>query len=196
MSNYVRLIALCGRQGSGKTTAAKRICEKFGYTRIRFADRLKKMLVDGLGIDREYIDGDRKHESVPELCGRTARHGMITLGTEWGRNNIHKDIWVMALYRDMKRLVNEGCNKFVIDDLRFLSEEKWLNSLKYNSDIPIIITIIKLEREGAVISNHQSEREIDKIKEEWTIYNSNTLEGFHLSIDDVVKRFTNKQRSK
>jgi energy-coupling factor transporter ATP-binding protein EcfA2 len=192
VDNRVSLIAICGRQGSGKTTAAKHL-EKVGYTRIRFADRLKKMLREGLGIPDEYIDGYKKNESCEWLCGRTARHAMVTLGTEWGRRKIHKDIWVMALYRDMKHLINYcGYRKFVIDDLRFLSEEKWLRSLKYSSDIPITVTIIKLEREGVIISDHQSEREVDKINEDWIIYNNNSIESLEQSIIDTIKRSTTK----
>lgn len=60
------------------------ILEKVGYTRIRFADRLKKMLREGLGIPDEYIDGYKKNESCEWLCGRTARHAMVTLGYRMG----------------------------------------------------------------------------------------------------------------
>lgn len=183
----ISVIALCGRQGAGKTTAALHLLHR-GYFRIRFANALKKMLRDGLGISDEYIDGPKKEFPCPELCGRTARHAMITLGTEWGRRKIHRDIWVHSLFREMRKLINEGYDKFVIDDLRFLTEEKWLRSLKVGSDIPIMVKIIKLERDGVIISDHQSEREIDKIIPDWCIYNNDSVKSLQDSIDDILQR--------
>lgn len=182
----IKLIAICGRRTSGKSTAADHIVENHGYYRLRFANRLKKMLRDGLGIDDEYIDGSKKNEPCEELCGQTVRHGMVTLGTEWGRNMIHSDMWVNALKRDMKNKINLGCDKFVIDDLRFLTEEAWLRSLKINSDIPIDVMIIKIHRNGVEMSDHQSEREIDKINSDWTVYNNSTVEELYKSLYSII----------
>lgn len=185
--NMIKVIAICGRRTSGKTTAAKYIVEQHRYMRMRFADRLKRMLRDGLGIPEEYIDGYKKNEPCEELCGQTARHAMMMLGTEWGRDLIHPDIWVRALYRDMKQLINyKGCRRFVIDDLRFLSEEVWLRSLSVQSDLPIEVSIIKIIRDGVEISDHQSEREVDRIKEDWEVFNNSSVDSLNRSLDHIL----------
>lgn len=182
--SMIKIIALCGRRYSGKTTAAKYIVENLGYTRLRFADRLKKMLVT-LGLTEREIDGDLKGCACEVLGGQTPRHAMVTLGTEWGRNMIHPDIWVNALHRDMTAMVNDGHDKFVIDDLRFLSEEKWLKSLK-TSYIPIEVTIIKLQRQLTERSEHQSEREVDEIKEDWMVWNNLSMAELHKSLLSII----------
>lgn len=174
----IKVILICGRKGSGKTTIAKYI-EGSGYLRMRFANRLKKMLVDGLGIDPEYVDGSKKEEPCPELCGRTARHAMMTLGTEWGREMIHPDIWVNALLRGIKECVEVGVTKFVIDDLRFLSEEAWARvTLSEIADVKII----KVLRDGLEKSDHQSEKETDLIKADLMILNYGSYDTLYKAL--------------
>lgn len=179
----VHIIALCGRQGSGKTTIAKHIELRHSYVRLRFADRLKRMLIYGLGVPEEYIDGDMKNEPCPELCGRTGRHAMRTLGTEWGRDMIHSQLWVNTLSRDIEGFQRAGITKFVIDDLRFLGEVDWLHKMKSDT---VQVDIIKVERDGVAVSGHQSECEIDAIRYDWIIYNNGSKDRVYESVDHII----------
>lgn len=189
--NPVQIIALCGRRGTGKTTASLHLLCEHKHFRVRFADRLKKMLRLGLGIPTEYIDGSKKNEPCKELVGQTARHAMVTLGTEWGRNMIHPDLWVNALHRDIKTRVEQGVRKFVIDDLRFLTEVEWLLSLRVRSEFPVNVTIIKLVRDGLEKSDHQSEREVDLIQANHKIVNNGTIDDLHNMLDGIIQYETN-----
>lgn len=60
-----------------------------------------------------------------ELIKLTPRLLLQLLGTEAGRNIIHPNIWVNALFTDFKQLVSPGyTNNWIITDVRFPNEAK------------------------------------------------------------------------
>lgn len=63
-----------------------------------------------------YMDPD-KEVPVPIFGGRSFRHMAQTLGTDWGRNLIDKDLWVNLVIAAKNRP-----NLVVIDDVRFPNE--------------------------------------------------------------------------
>jgi len=185
----IKVIGFVGKMYSGKTTGAKYLVETQQYTRLRVVDRLKKMLRDGLGVPEEYIDGHLKNAECEQLCGATARHAMITLGTEWGRNLIHPDLWVKCIDTQMRDLIYRGHKKFVIDDIRFLNEAKWLKALNMSSMMSFDARLIRvLRKDGDNSSTHQSEVEQESIIADATIYNDYTLAMYYESINDIVSR--------
>ncbi|MFD5647879.1 hypothetical protein ACFWIP_40510, partial [Streptomyces anulatus] len=76
---YYRGIALVGKARSGKDTVAKRLIQRFAYTRVAFADPLRMMALDvnpyigPAAVDRrlrdvvEDIGWDRAKEECPEI---------------------------------------------------------------------------------------------------------------------------------
>lgn len=123
-----RLIAFTGVAGSGKSTAADALVDD-GWVRVKFADPLKNMMrafYTSCGIeDRDFIEsrieGAYKEEPDPFLKGRTPRHAMQTLGTEWGRNLIHPEIWIEAWQQRVLLMADRGLD-IVVDDCRFPNE--------------------------------------------------------------------------
>jgi hypothetical protein len=114
------IIALTGYAGSGKSTAARILTERHGFTLVKFAGPLKQMMrCLGLG-DRE-IEGDLKELPHGVLCGKTPRHAMQTIGTEWGRDLIGPELWVNVAMESAWKVIDGG-GKVVIDDCRFLNE--------------------------------------------------------------------------
>lgn len=188
----IKVVGFIGNVGAGKTTAANYLVSK-GYIKIRFAEALKKMMIDGLGIDKEYVDGSKKNEPCEELCGVTCRIGMITLGTEWGRHLIHPDLWVVRLSRELCRLIALGECKFVIDDFRFLNEVQWLRRLSVSSVAPIESCLIRIEREKSEIINHQSETEQKGVEVDFTIDNTRSLDLLHKTIDVAIEHLFKKE---
>jgi len=114
-----RLIGLVGYSGSGKTRAAK-ILMSYGYVRERCAGPLKKML-KAMGLTHKEVDGCLRDQPCELLGGKTPRDAMITLGTEWGRQMIDKNLWVRILMRRVDHLLMVGAD-IVIDDVRFQEE--------------------------------------------------------------------------
>lgn len=122
MSSLPQLIGLIGRKGAGKDTAAALLLSK-GYQNVKFAGALKDMIrtvlayqgVSAVTIER-MIEGDLKEIETGYLAGRTPRHAMQTLGTEWGRELIASDFWVgTAISKSVG-------HPTVITDVRFPNE--------------------------------------------------------------------------
>lgn len=117
MARFV--IGFAGLIGSGKSTAAAELTRTGGFQRVRFAGPLKKMMA-ALGLSVDEIDGKLKEQPCALLCGKTPRHAMQTIGTEWGRNLIGEDLWIRAWKHAVGRLPAEV--SVVADDVRFANE--------------------------------------------------------------------------
>ena len=112
----MKLVGLVGRIGSGKSTVASYLTEQYGFKLVKFADPLKDMLRT-IGLDEDQIEGHLKEEPCDLLMGQTPRHAMQTLGTQWGRECIHPQLWTRLW------LERVGQHRLVVtDDCRFPNE--------------------------------------------------------------------------
>jgi len=124
----LKLVAFTGPAGAGKSSAAKALVEDEGWRLVKFADPLKSMLralyrfvdVPDDGIEAR-IEGRLKEVVDPILMGLSPRHAMQTLGTEWGRDAMHPDLWVTLWKRRAWQLMDRGVG-VVVDDCRFANE--------------------------------------------------------------------------
>jgi hypothetical protein len=73
-----------------------------------------------LGVPHENLYGDKKEEPLSLLCGKSAREAMQTLGTEWGRDLIGRDLWMNAWEREYREM--SLSHDVVCDDSRFQNE--------------------------------------------------------------------------
>lgn len=149
------LIALAGEKGSGKDTAAKALVE-VGFRNAKMAGGLKEMLRAYLryrlapeALIERMLEGDLKETPSPYLNGRTPRHAMQTLGTEWGRERMSPTFWIDAL-RDHLGPVRRA----VITDVRFPNEADWAKAQG--------ATVIGVERQQdrPLADQHASETQI------------------------------------
>ena len=122
-----RVVGLCGTAGSGKSTAAQFLVDKYGYTRVRFAGPLKAM-ARAVGLNDRQIEGDLKEVPSDLLCGRTPRYFMQRLGTELGRDLIGEEFWVNLWAKAANDILANG-GRVVADDCRFENEVTTLRSL-------------------------------------------------------------------
>lgn len=121
MSNLPRIIGIAGPARAGKDTFAGLLLGN-GHSNgimVSLSTPMKIMLMEGLGLSREQVYGDLK-EAVDSRYGKSPREMMQTLGTEWGRNLVGKDMWLNAL-NDKYR--NQA---IVIADIRFNNEACWV----------------------------------------------------------------------
>jgi hypothetical protein len=126
MKTKITILALYGPQRAGKSEAAKAITVLPGWQRMSFAGPLYDMLSTLIGRDARLLD---KREPAEELCGKTVRHALQTLGTEWGRDMIGGSLWLDALRRNIEAAASNGVIGVVIDDLRFFNEYRFLREL-------------------------------------------------------------------
>ena len=178
------LVAFTGLAGSGKSTACQALLDE-GWIRVKFADGLKNMLrafYRSCGIeDSAYIEarieGDMKEEPCPFLRGRTPRHAMQTLGTEWGRDCISPDLWVQAWRQRVGTLLSDGV-PVVTDDCRFVNEADAVRRLGGR--------IVRVERPGLSTGAHASEAMA--FEPDMVIHNDKTIEQFQHAIVYVFDR--------
>lgn len=121
------LIGLTGRAGAGKSTAAHYLNAVHGFSRTRFAGPLKDML-RAIGLSEDEIEGDRKETPCALLGGATPRHAMQTLGSEWGRDLIHPELWAVIWQEKTRRLLDAGYS-VCVEDVRFPNEAAAVKAL-------------------------------------------------------------------
>lgn len=175
-----KLIGLTGYAQSGKSTVAEYLSSNHSYDRVSFASRLKGMLGLGLGLTLDELYGARKDLPCEHLLGVTPRHAMQTLGTEWGRNMIHPDLWCSMTLEDIKHN-NPAC--VVIDDVRFANETELIRKAGG--------WIIRINRNITSASVHSSETSIDQIIPDIHIYNHTGIGNLYMNIDELMKGFAN-----
>jgi hypothetical protein len=161
-----KVIGITGPARVGKDTAADHIIKNIGYvySKTSFADPIKTMLGEGLGLTPHQLFGDEK-ERIDSRYGCSARHMMQTLGTEWGRKLIDQNIWVHAL---KARIENIGGN-WLVPDVRFESEA---DMIRENG---ILIHIFGKKKIG---SDHISESGIYFKEGDICIQNDGTLDEY------------------
>jgi hypothetical protein len=155
------IIGLTGYAQSGKDTVAKTLIEKFGFTRLAFADSIRDFLyeVDPIVgyvanepvflskvVDRDGWDEAKKNPEVRRLLQR--------IGVA-ARNQWSKDFWVSQV---LKKMYPAGPNKkYVITDVRFPNEAEALRVLKGQ--------IWRVTRPGiSAVNSHVSESALDNYK--------------------------------
>lgn len=169
------LIGITGRARSGKDTVANFIVAAIGGYRYSFADPLRAMLAP-LGVDMSdpYWQA-RKEEPIPAL-GVSPRRMMQTLGTEWGRQLITPDLWLIMAHQ---RLLQSGPG-MVISDVRFDNEAAWIR--KHGGRI---IHVIRPDTKA--VEAHVSEAGIEVQDTDARLSNSGTLEELQLSVRELLR---------
>lgn len=118
-----RLIGLTGGKGTGKDTVADHLCEIYAFQRFAFADKVRSALASLFDVD-EVLFTDPAHKEDPHLSlfGRSPRYLMQTLGTEWGRDLVHPQLWIELMFRRVDMARSYGAGGIVVADVRFDGE--------------------------------------------------------------------------
>ena len=178
------LIAMTGGKGSGKDTFAQVLVREFDFVHTRFADPLKNMLrtlFRDAGVDPEdYIEGPFKEAPCDILCGKTPRHAMQTLGTEW-RDMIDRKLWLKLWQARVELYLQQGL-PVVVTDCRFIHEAAAVRALGgriFRVDRP-------MRRNDDV---HVSETEMDLIEPDEIILNMGSVNQLHQKARTIVRDY-------
>lgn len=145
------LIGLCAPYPhAGKTTLAGNLSSAWNYERMAFAEPLSWML-EIITSFRGANDAP-KDDSCPHLWDHSPRDLKRTLGTEWGRNMVHPDIW-LDIMKD--RIANQDSyyDGVVIDDVRFDNEAQYIKDAGGK-----LVMLVRPEAEGEVALTHASDK--------------------------------------
>lgn len=164
LKKYPQVIGIAGVAGAGKDTAADYLLKHLLlHTKASFADPIKRMLMTGLNISPDYLWGSAKETTIERL-GCSSRKLMQTLGTEWGRDLIHEDIWVQLMHDKVMR----GA-MVIIPDIRMPNEAEYIR----NKGVLIHIT-----GRSAKTRPHQTEMGLTTATGDFNIDNSK--DHYHL----------------
>lgn len=185
------IILISGRQGSGKTTLARKLLEKLGACNAlnhRFAQPLYEMHNSCRAILEKYqISGYDYSIKDGDL--------LQILGTEWGRKRIRETVWVECTLNAI-RLAPQNIIH-IIEDARFRNEFDMVKAM------PDVITIrlncpeeIRKERVEMWRDNttHPSEIDLDEYAEtdKFDMNFNTSIE----SVDDIATKVVARIRLK
>lgn len=166
MKRRPNLIGIAGPARSGKDIFASfLIAQHNGCYTYSFADPMRRMLKVGLGIDlnEEYWQAHKEEEIA--AIGKSPRQLLQTLGTEWGRNMVYQDLWLLIAKQEF---LNRGPG-MIITDVRFANEAQWIRSVGGQ--------VIHIVRENAAkVSPHISEAGVTNETVDVFVYNNMGLE--------------------
>jgi hypothetical protein len=177
----MKLIGIVGRKGAGKDTAAEALVSQ-GYRVAKFAGALKAMVTGYLkyiGLEDDAIKAiieDYRVKEIPSpyFNGKSPRHVMQTLGTEWGRDLIDTNIWVDSCIRNCK-MFNQPS---IITDVRFPNE---VQAVRDAGGV-----VIRISRGIPNTDSHASEAFIDSLPVDYEINNNGTINELHSKLLEIT----------
>lgn len=170
-----RIIGFAGPAGSGKDTCGSFFIMQ-GYNHLSFATPLKKAL-EAMGLGNPLTIAE-KEAYIPKL-GVTWRHCAQTLGTEWGRQLIHPDIWVKLAENTLEKNPEFY---YVLTDVRFENEAAMIRRNKG------IVCHIKGRAMGTGNDRHASEQSLDIDLNDWVVHNTRDLDYLYKQLNSLCNR--------
>lgn len=163
-----RLIGLTGHKGAGKDAVAA-VLRQHGYTRIAFADPLKRIAL-AIGWD-----GSKEERPACSCCGMLQGRALLqVLGTEGVRQNIREDAWLLAANHEIGKH-----ERVVITDVRFLNEAEFVRQSGGE--------VWRIERPGHGGDGHASETELDNIQADQEIWNGGSLADLAVAVERALR---------
>jgi hypothetical protein len=187
-------IALAGKAGTGKNTAADLIAATVPFTTgfslnavsLAFADPIKEMVkVMFPHVEREHLFGDSKFRNEiiagaknAEGNPLTIRRALLDIGTSLGRG-YNDNVWLENM--DFRIKQNEAAKRkiILITDVRFRNEFNWLKQQGF--------FMIKVIRDNGSTINHISETGQDEIKDNEYDYVLNN-NGSMADLEAIIKK--------
>jgi hypothetical protein len=179
-----RVIGIAGLMGSGKDAVASALVEQHGYTRIAFADALRKEVEVGVRT-KDYPDGMPLHlfeillEAQPEdVYAKPTPDGMRQL-LQWHgcfRREENQEHWIHILEQ---QIMSHPDQCFAISDVRFKNEADFIHRIGGE---------VWLVKRNGVHSNgipgHISERLAGIIPDK-VVDNNGTLDDLACKVDEL-----------
>lgn len=188
----IALVGLTGPAGAGKSTLAQHLAQRMDFLEASFADPLKDMLAALFDVDREeletrYLKRDQKEQPVAGI-EKSPRYLLQTLGTEWGRQLVHPDLWVMALHRRLAWMENHleaGQRGVVVSDVRFENEALMIRRAGG--------MLVHLRRHGLDRMSHISENGVSIHDCDHVIDNNGDIETTQQQLERLVTQFLTRR---
>ena len=169
-----KLVGFTGAAGAGKDTAASSLIAA-GWQKVSFAAPIKEALNAMMGWNMSDWSDREWKENENTLVGRSPRYMAQTLGTEWGRDLVHTDLWVLL------GLERSRGNLTVITDVRFDNEASAIHDSG-----GCLIEIVRPDNPFAIEGGHASESGVDRQYITHTIVNDGDVGKMISAVDKIV----------
>lgn len=184
------LVGLASKARNGKDTVARRLTEQYGFVRIGFIDPVQNGLEAMLGVSLPN-DGPAKEAPLEGALARlnvSPRRLKQTLGSEWGRDLIHPEIWIILAEIRARAAVAAGSAGIVISDVRTEDEAAWVRSLGGS--------VWHLRRPGAEpVAAHRTEQGVSVQPGDEHLLNDGTLDELYRQVDGLHQKLLGLDRS-
>lgn len=180
------VIGLHGFTGVGKDEIAKHLVAKHGFTRVAFADPMRKGL---LGLDPWIWDPTRD-----EYCRLTRT--IERDGWDWAKRSIPDVRVLMQRYGTEagRQIHGENCWLRLADDVVCRHDRTVLTDVRFANEVDMIREwrtvpncaprLWRIHREGhGSLSSHASESELADAKFDAEILNNSTIEALYEQVD-------------
>jgi hypothetical protein len=172
----MRLIGLTGKANAGKDRFGEYLNRSLGYEIYSFAGPLKDACCQLFGWSRFQIDHDREFkEAIDPRWGFSPRHAMQKMGTEYGREMLRDDLWLVMATNRLAEL-EKG---MLVLDVRFENEAAWIRD---NGGL-----LIHIERPGNTkVLSHVSENGVEFQDGDEVVVNSGSLDALLVKAQNLA----------
>jgi hypothetical protein len=178
--NIMVIIGICGKKFSGKDTMADYLVSRYGFTKMTYADGLKKACRELFMFSEEQCSSPRLKEVTDPRWGISPRTAFQMVGTDWVRKQFRQDFWVQRMRFHLEEEIRKNPSvRIVISDVRFENEKDLLQ-----------------EKNGFVCGVHRFSRHQDNHESEtgtdgffptlFLLDNNGTVQEFYEKIDDYL----------
>lgn len=175
------LIGLTGMAMAGKDTVAGHLHRQHQFFPMAFADPLREGLKALFGLGEWNFTPEGK-ERVVAWIGKSPRELLQTLGTQWGRDLVHRQIWCRHMHRRLQEYQDNWAASVVIPDVRFVDEARFIHSHG-----GVIWRVIRPGAETTAHSDHTSEQEQQRIVADVELLNDGTIQALQRAVDAALR---------
>ncbi len=118
------IVGISGKRGSGKTTLANILEERYGWFHVSLADFLKRKCREDFDLTLEQTNGALK-EVVDERYDKTPRQIMIDMGSFY--RSVDPHFWIKKVQEQILGFPQAQRGNVVISDIRFRNEAEWIS---------------------------------------------------------------------
>jgi len=189
------VFVIFGNAGAGKDTLSEKLCELLPNSKhFAFADPLKCAARHLLGLPQHILYGNKEQKESYTVYDRTAREWLQWIGTEMGRESIHKDVWV---HRSADYVKDNDYDWFVISDGRFDNER--VEFKKYLGNQVRVVNILIVRTAVEVNPSHPSESEVFHMRKrheageklfDVAVRNDGSIDDLGAKAQVLIRRFT------
>lgn len=190
------IVLLSGYSGSGKDAAAALMMDELNFSRIAFADELKRECARKTGIaEHRFFSTSAKDHPLEQECraypmAKTPRdillmHGLVARAVD-------PDVYAKKVVDSIRsRLLQGATDRFVVSDWRYQREATCL-AAAYSSATFVRARIV---RPGIIPSADPSEHDLDDATMDVQIENSGSISDLRDALKTALRPYTARYQS-